>query len=86
MKVNNMDNRFDKIDSKLDDVSHAIHNIDKTLVRQEEQLAYHIKRTNLLEEKMQPVESHVAAVNVVLKLVGFLAVLISITTAIAKFL
>lgn len=42
-----------KLDSNHKELSDRLQSVDKTLVRQEEQLAYHIKRTDLLEEHVK---------------------------------
>jgi hypothetical protein len=59
--------KLDKLDSHLD-------NVDKTLVRQEAQLAHHIRRTELLEEALQPIQKHVSMVEGALKFLGVLSV------------
>jgi len=56
----------------------------KTLERQVVTLEEHVKRTNLLEEKLAPVERHVAMVNGALKVVGAIATLAGAATGIAK--
>lgn len=62
--------KADKLDDRLDD-------IDKTLVRQHEQLKEHIKRTNINEQNLamirdeiKPVQRHVIIVEWVMKLLG----------------
>jgi hypothetical protein len=61
-----------KIDARIDD-------IDKTLVRQEENLKQHMyrtelaeKRLELIEEDIQPIKDHVNSVKTVLNLIAFL--------------
>jgi hypothetical protein len=65
------------------------------LAKQEENLAYHVKRTDLAEENIKllraqlekdlaPVKSHVALVNAALKIVGGLSVALSITVSVVK--
>jgi hypothetical protein len=63
------------IDQKLDTILEKIGNIDVTLGKQEVTLAEHIRRTALIEADMKPVKAHVAAVQVVFKLVGVVAML-----------
>lgn len=46
-KIDNLDSRMDKVDVRL-----AVYN---------EQLVYHVKRTDLLEEAVAPVIAHVKA-------------------------
>lgn len=52
------------IDKKVDEVKDKIHNVEIVQVRMENDLKYHIKRTDILEkkvfdieEKIQPVEA-----------------------------
>lgn len=84
-----MDKQLNRIEEKLDKVADRLTSIDVTLGRQEEQLAYHIKRTDMLEEQLAPVKTHVAMVNGALKLVGILGVLgaiIEATVQVAEFI
>lgn len=78
------DEKLDRIELKIDKVSDHIAEINVTLAKQEEQLSYHIKRTNLLEEKLDPVENHVAMISGAFKLITLLAALISIIVGVAK--
>ena len=70
-----LDKKIDKLDSRLD-------HVDITLIKQEAQLAEHIRRTNILEQKLEPVEKHVTMVNGVLKFIGLLAVIAGIWQAV----
>ena len=47
------------IEAKLDKLDHRLDSVDKTLVRQEENLKEHMRRTALLEEEVQPIKAHV---------------------------
>lgn len=58
-----------KIEAKIDQLDSRLDNVDVTLVKQEAQLAEHIRRTNLLEASLQPVEDHVKYMNGALKLI-----------------
>lgn len=50
-------------------------------------LAYHIKRTNLLEAKLEPVEKHVTFINTLLKvLLGLAAIVGTIAGMLRVFL
>ncbi len=66
-----------RILDKLDEMDKRLDNIDVTLAKQHVSLEEHIKRTNLLEEKLDPVEKHVHGVNVILKLFGGIALLLA---------
>lgn len=74
------------IDVKVDNIKDKVHNIELVQVRIENDLKYHIKRTDLLEEKVleidekiQPVEN---AKNMVLGFSKILAFVIGMATAI----
>lgn len=47
-----LDSNFNKLDEKLD-------SIDKTLVKQHEQLSFHIQRTTLAEENLKLLKSYI---------------------------
>lgn len=57
-----MDNRFDKLELKLDKLDERLDGVDKTLIRQEGNLAEHMRRSDMLEQKLIPVESHVSRI------------------------
>jgi hypothetical protein len=79
----------DRIYDKLDVLDMRLDAIDKTLVRQEATLAEHIRRTESLEkivemmrEKMEPVQKHVAMVEGSFKFLGIISLSLSIIAAI----
>ena len=67
---------FDRLENKLDKIQDSLSNVDKILAVNTESLITHIKRTNLLEERLErelkPVTTHVERVNGILKFVLFL--------------
>jgi hypothetical protein len=70
-----------RILDKLEQMDQRLDNIDITLVRQEGQLAEHMRRSLLNEEAVQllktqiePVKDHVKSVNAVLKFAGGIAI------------
>lgn len=69
--IKRLEAKVDKLDDRLDSV-------DKTLILQEANLKEHMKRSDLLEKKLEPVERHVNAVNTVFKLIGVVASLATI--------
>ena len=69
---------MDLIINKLNALDESLVSIDKTLVKQEAQLAEHIRRTNALEAKLEPVEAHVNKVNGAFILIGVLSTLLGI--------
>lgn len=63
--------------NKLDEMDKRIDSIDITLAKQHVSLEEHIKRTNLLEMKLEPIDTHVKSVNAVLKFAGGIAILLA---------
>ena len=60
--MSNDNSKFDKIELKLDGISDDITEIKVIMARNTMSLEEHIKRTNILEEKLEPVEAHVLKV------------------------
>lgn len=78
--------KLDKIDSKIENVDSRLNEMDKTLVKQELNLAEHMRRTDLLENKLEPVEKHVERMQGALKLVVIIGTIVGIAVGIAKLL
>jgi predicted nuclease with TOPRIM domain len=78
------DKKLERIEDKIDHIQEKISSIDVTLAKQHESLEIHIKRTNILEQKLEPVENHVVAVNTVLKVIGFSALALGIIEGVLK--
>ena len=53
MDTKDLKDLFEKLDSHHRDLTDKINAVDKTLVKQHEQLTYHIKRTDLLEAEVR---------------------------------
>ena len=70
---------------KLDAILEKIHAIAKTLERNTASLELHMKRSDLLEQKLEPVEKHVAVVNGLVKAVSVFGVIVSTATILYKF-
>lgn len=75
---------MNKLEDKIDIISEKITSIDVTLAKQSTILDEHIRRTNLLEEKLAPIEKHVHMVNGALKTVGFMAIVLGVIEGILK--
>lgn len=80
------ESRFNRLESKIDRVVESVANIDKTLAGQHVQLTEHIRRTGLLEDSMEPIKKHVAAVDGVLKFIGVAGVILGIVAGIRALL
>lgn len=70
MSFDKMDKKLEMLDSRIDNIDVTLARIDVTLEKQSDQLAYHIKRTDLLESKIEPVDRHVKIVNGIMIAVG----------------
>lgn len=81
-----MDDRLERIENKLDKVVDQIGEINETTTKQQVSLDYHIKRTDLLEKKLEPVEEHVQLVSALFKIIGGLAVVAGIISVIFQIL
>lgn len=73
-----MDELIKRLEAKVDKLDERLDNMDKTLVLQEANLKEHMKRSDLLEKKLEPVEKHVHAVNTIFKLIGVVASLATV--------
>ncbi len=65
---------MDRIEEKLDKIVEHMSEMSVTLGKQSVILEEHVKRTNILEAKLAPVEKHIARVEGAMKLVGLLGV------------
>lgn len=73
-----------RVEDKLDKVADDISKINATLASQASDIRYHIKRTDLLEAKVLPIEKHMFMINGALKFVGAVAVFIGIIEGLLK--
>lgn len=93
-KIDILDAKFDQ---KLDKLDTYMHSIDKTLVKQNSDLEYHIKRTTQLEEEFMqinnrliPIEDHTKKINTIAKVIfaigSAVAALVGVFEGIKSFL
>lgn len=73
-----------RFEDKIDKISDKMASMDTTLAKQSVILEEHVRRTNLLEEKIEPIEKHVHMVHGVLKFIGIIGVFIAIFEGIIK--
>lgn len=66
------------IEQRLDEIQKSLHSVDKTMALNTEQLAEHMRRTQLLEEQMAPVAKHVQQMQGAAKLLALLALIATI--------
>lgn len=62
---------LDRLEEKIDKVVEKTSSIDVTLAKQSVILDEHVRRTNLLEKKLEPIEKHVILMKGLMKIVGF---------------
>ena len=78
--------RFTRLEEKIDKVVESVANIDKTLAVNTSSLQEHIRRTELLEDAVEPIKKHVAAVDGVLKFIGVAGVILGIIAGVRALL
>ena len=62
---------LDRLEGKIDKLVDDMSSLKSTAAAQKVSLDEHIRRTNILEEKMEPVEKHVSLVNSLAKIIGW---------------
>jgi hypothetical protein len=73
--VSHNDDNYKWLRNKMEHLDTRLDSIDITMTRNTLSLEEHVKRTNMLEERMKPVEKHVEVMNALAKLsVGMLGV------------
>lgn len=70
-----MEDKLERIECKIDKVVDHLGSIDVTLAAQHASLKEHIRRTELLEQEVAPIKTHVNMISGGLKLIGLLAAL-----------
>jgi len=71
-------------DIKLDKIQEDVGEIKTHLAVYNEQLKIHIKRSSMLEQKIEPIEKHVNMVNGAIKLISILAAIAAIVELIVR--
>jgi len=64
------DQRIERIETKVDKVLEQQAEMNNVLAKQHEQLIYHIRRTDLLEQELKPIAEHVTVVKGIIRLIG----------------
>lgn len=80
-----MDTKFKRIEDKLDKIVDTQTTQAVTLARLTTSVEDHIKRTNILEEKVEPISKHVSMVEGAAKLIALVGILATIIEAIHMF-
>lgn len=66
--------KLEQIELKIDKLHDKINSIDVTLAKQHESLKDHIRRTEILEESLDPIQKHVLMTHAGLKIVSALVI------------
>jgi hypothetical protein len=70
-----------KLVKDVDQIKRSLASVDKTLALQHLSLVEHMKRTELLEKKLEPVEEHVQQVRGITKFIGWMLGLLAVIAA-----
>lgn len=81
MVLADMRSRDSAHDEQFDELTKQVGHINVTLAKQEQQLAYHIKRTDLLEKNLAPIKSWF---DTILRVGGAIAILLTFIGGVAK--
>jgi hypothetical protein len=76
------DQRLDRIENKLDSVNSHISSIDMTLAGQAVDLKEHVRRTNLLEEKVIHIDAERSEFKGAIKFLKIVGVLVAVAEGI----
>ena len=77
-----MDDHFKRLESKIDKIDDRLGSIDRTLAANTVSLVEHVRRTNILESKLEPIETHVAMIQGIVKFIAILAAVAAIAKAV----
>jgi archaellum component FlaC len=83
-RITRVEDKIGAVDEKLEKIVERLSSIDTTLAVNTEQLKVHIRRTELLEEAVEPVKKHVAMVENSFKLIGIICSLAAFLLGVAK--
>lgn len=77
-----MSDDLKRFEFKIDRIDQRMNSVDITLAKQSEILDIHVKRTNILEDSLKPIQRHVAMVDGAIKFLGLLGIIAAIIEAI----
>ena len=80
------DDRADRIETKIDKIIDQIGEINSTLAAQHISLELHIKRTNILEDKIIPIETSRNEIRGIIKLGGWIVGALTVAAMLAEIL
>jgi hypothetical protein len=70
-----------KVDGRLDDLDIKMEQVNGTLIKHDINLELHMKRSDQNEEAVEMLKAHVNRVNGIIAFVGFVAIVVSIYSA-----
>jgi len=92
-KVSDVGDKLDSLDHKVQDLDHRLDELDKTMIKQEINLAEHMRRTEILERKtelnaaeLKPVVAHVAQLKGIGKAIGYLSIIVGLAATVQRLL
>lgn len=71
--IDMIDKKLEKLDSRLDKIDEKTDQMDKTLAKQNIQLTYHIKRTDILEKRLSTLDRHKNNIELIVRIIGWVA-------------
>lgn len=74
MDTNDLKELLDKLDSNHNDLSKKLNDVDKKLIKHHAELSHHIKKTDEIEEDLQPVLVHVIRVEFFFKMLKWVGI------------
>lgn len=76
------DKRISRIEDKIDIISERLSSIDSTIYAQHISLKEHMRRTDLLEKSLDPVQKHVIMIQGGIKLLAGLVIAVGVISSI----
>jgi hypothetical protein len=73
-----MEKKFERMESKIDKIDERLDSIDKTLAVNTESLKEHMRRTEMLENTVIPIKTHVNQLQGGIKLLGIISLILGI--------
>lgn len=70
--IDMIDKKLDKLDARLEKIDEKTDRMDKTLEKQNIQLTYHIKRTDILEKRLAILDSHKTKIELTVRIIGWI--------------
>lgn len=79
------DRRDNRLNDKIDEIIDKLASINVSIAKMEVDVAHHIKRTDLLEEQVEPMKKHADELAGVIKFLKISGVIVGIIEAVRMF-